>query len=180
GKRSRYRPLRDIAFLDPILLPMISTEALDAVSAGGHYTRVEKTLQVAEAADSYDLLDVCVRNDRAGNCSTCKKCVRTLLTLEIAGLTDRYAELFDIDAFHRSRRWWVGRILRSDTQNSEEIVRFARERGYRFRLVERIVALARLDLLRTWAIGQAARLTPVRNWIRRRKVERSPLWSART
>ncbi|HUG88627.1 MAG TPA: hypothetical protein VMP42_07660, partial [Actinomycetota bacterium] len=47
GKRSRYRPLRDIAFLDPILLPMISTEALDAVSAGGHYTRVEKTLQVA-------------------------------------------------------------------------------------------------------------------------------------
>ena len=112
---------------------MMSTEVLDAVWVGGTYTRVEKTLQVAELEDSWDVLDVCVRNDRAGNCGTCKKCVRTLLTLEIAGLIDRYAGLFDVASYRRQRHWRVGRILRSNWANSHEIRRFAREHRYRAR-----------------------------------------------
>ena len=145
-------PIKDIAYFDPEILPMLSTEALDALWVGGESKRVEKTLRVAEIEDSYTVLDVCVRNDRPGNCSTCKKCVRTLLTLEIAGLLDRYAEIFDLDAFRRRRHWRVARILRTGYMNSLEIRELARERGYRFPLRERLIAWSRLDALREWLI----------------------------
>lgn len=165
-------PLKDIAHFDPVILPMMSTEALDAVWAGGTVTRVEKTLQVAEIADSWDTLDVCVRNDRAGNCSTCKKCVRTLLTLEIAGLTERYAGVFDVDLFRRQRHWRVGRILRSNWANSHEIRELARERGYRFGLRERLIGILGLDGARDWLIGRVARTESGGRRIRERKLHR--------
>lgn len=165
-------PLKDVAHFDPVILPMMSTEVLDAVWAGGTYTRVEKTLQVAEIEDSWDVLDVCVRNDRAGNCGTCKKCVRTLLTLEIAGLIDRYAGVFDLTAYRRGRHWRVGRILSSKWENSFEIRQLARERGYRFPLHERLIGWFRLDAVRDWMVRIAARTGRGGRWIRERKARR--------
>lgn len=150
-------PIKDIAHFDPVILPMVSTEALDALWVGGESRRVEKTLRVAEIEESYTVLDVCVRNDRPGNCSTCKKCVRTLLTLEIAGLIDRYAEIFDFAAYRRRRHWWVAKVLRTGYMNSLEIRELARERGYRFPLRERLIAWSRLDALRDWLIRWGSR-----------------------
>jgi hypothetical protein len=167
-------PIKDVAHFDSMILPMISTEVLDAMWTGGGYTRVEKTLQVARIEDSYGVLYVCVRKDRAGNCSTCKKCVRTLLTLEIAGLLDRYADVFDVPAY-RKHHGHVVRILRTDHQMSREIKSFARERGYRFPLWVRFLALARLDVVRDWLVGLAARTRRGGHWIRERKARRSPL-----
>jgi hypothetical protein len=176
GNAPVTRVINDVGYFDPVILPMMSTEVLDALWAGGVYTRVEKTLQVAEIEDSYDVLDVCVRNDRAGNCSTCKKCVRTLLTLEIAGLLDRYAQVFDFDAYRKGRHWRVARILRGKFANSFEIKAFARERGYRFPLWVRFLALARLDAVRDWLVGLAARTRRGDRWIRDRNARRSPLY----
>lgn len=169
-------PLHDIAHLDAVVLPMVSTEALDAQWVGGNYTRVEKTLQVAEIEDSYDVLDVCVRNDRAGNCSTCKKCVRVVLTLEIAGFLDRYAAVFDFDAYRKDRHWRVARILRKKMAFSMEIKLLARERGYKFPLRERLIAVTRLDAVRDWLVGLAARSRGGNRWLRKRKARRSPLY----
>lgn len=166
-------PLKDVAHFDPVILPMMSTEVLDAMWVGGTYTRVQKTLQVAEIEDSWDALDVCVRNDRAGNCSTCKKCVRTLLTLEIAGLLDRYEGLFDVALYRRQRHWRVSRILHSHWANSHEIQRLARERGYRFPLRERLIARFKLDEVRDWLIRQAAHTQSGGRRIRERKDRRA-------
>jgi len=175
-------PLHDIAHLDPEILPIVSTEVLDAQWVGGIYSRVEKTLQVAEIADSYDVLDVCVRNDRVGNCSTCKKCVRVLLTLEIAGLLDRYAAVFDIETYRKHRHWRVPRILRTNHANSREIKSFARQRGYRFPIRERVIAWTRLDAVRWWLVGLVARSRWASGWLRARKERNSPLYrpSSRT
>ena len=74
-------PINDVAYFDPVLLPMMSTEAVETLWVGGNHTRAGKTLRVADLPVSWRYLDVCVRNDRPGNCSTCKKCLRTLLTL---------------------------------------------------------------------------------------------------
>ncbi|MGH7566347.1 MAG: hypothetical protein ACREK2_05915 [Gemmatimonadota bacterium] len=175
-KGTHTGPARDVAFSDPVTLPMVSTECLDALSVGGIYSRVEKTLQVAQIEDSYAVLDVCVRNDRLGNCSTCKKCVRTLLTLEIAGLLDRYAAVFDFDAYRKNRHWRVARILRKTRAMSVEILVLARERGYRFPLRERLIALTGLDAVRDWLVGLAARSRGGGRWLRERKARRSPLY----
>lgn len=119
-----------MGYSDTISLPLISTEALDAFSVGSEYTRVEKTLRVAEIPESYSTLDVCIRGDKAGNCSTCWKCMRTLVTLDIAGLLDRYSDSFDIDAYKQKRGQFLVTLLRSHDPLLREIIDFAEERHY--------------------------------------------------
>jgi hypothetical protein len=68
---------RQIAYTDSISLPLLSTDTLDAFSAGSEYTRVEKTVRVADFPESYGSLDVCINSHQHGtvtNCSVCPKC----------------------------------------------------------------------------------------------------------
>ena len=123
---------------DTIALPLLGTEAMDAVSAGSEYTRVEKTLRVAEIPDSHETLDVCTSPDRAGNCSVCWKCMRTLLTLDIAGLLERYARVFDLDAYRGRRRKYIGVVLRSRDALLREVARFIKQQRYPVPLASRL------------------------------------------
>lgn len=120
----------DIAYSDPVCLPLTSTGALDAISVGGEYTRVEKTLKVVDLEDSYYFLDVCVDPEDVGNCSTCWKCVRTILTLDIAGVLDRYEQVFDLEAYRENRNLYIARKLLSDDPLDREVVSFAREENF--------------------------------------------------
>jgi hypothetical protein len=137
---------------DPIALPLLSTDALDAYSVGSEYTRVEKTLRVAGIPDSHGTLDVCVDFGKAGNCSACWKCMRTLLTLDIAGLLDCYSASFDLDAYERRRCEYIASVLRSHDPLLREIVEFARERRYLFPISSR---------LRSWMDYPASWVKPV-------------------
>jgi hypothetical protein len=122
----------DMAYSDSVALPLLCTEALDTRSTGSEYTRVEKTLRVATVEESFRALEVCVRGEKAGNCSTCFKCLRTLLTLEIAGLLERYGGVFDLDAYRRVRSRYIADVLLKHDPFTREIVAFAAERGFRF------------------------------------------------
>ena len=135
-------PTYDMAYSDTITLPLLSTETLDAFSVGGEYTRVEKTLRVAEVSDSYATLDVCVNaHNTSGhpNCSTCWKCLRTLATLEIAGYLDRYSTSFDLIAYKRRRNRYFATLLGSHNPLLREIVQFATERNYSFPTSSRLI-----------------------------------------
>jgi hypothetical protein len=133
-------PARDMAYCDAVALPLLSTDSLEAISVGGEYTRVEKTLRVADIVDSHSTLDVCVSFHGEGNCSACFKCLRTLLTLEIAGLLDRYADVFDLEEYRRRRTAYMATVLASRDPLQREIVRFARQRRYRFPISSRLLA----------------------------------------
>jgi hypothetical protein len=126
-------------FSEPVLLPLLSNGALDAISVDCEYTRVQKTVIVADIPDSYDTLDVCFREENGVNCSACRKCLRTLLTLEIAGRLDRYAAVFDAAEYHRQRGSFIERVKQSVTagiNNNDahlrEIAAFADHRGFTF------------------------------------------------
>lgn len=150
-------PSIDMAFSDPMALPMLCTEALDALSVGGEYTRVAKTLRVAEIPDSLGALDVCAGGQRAGNCSTCVKCMRTLLTLEIAGVSERYARSFDLEAYRRRRGTFVAHLLTGSQPLQREIIQFARERGFTFPFRARGRAhVRRAGRLLRWLAGRLA------------------------
>jgi hypothetical protein len=123
-----------LTYSDTIALPLLATEVLDSFSVGSEQTRVEKTLRVAEIADSYGTLDVCVSPEKAGNCSECWKCMRTLLTLDIAKLIDRYSTSFNLDVYKHRRSEYIGSVLRSDNPLLREIVAFAKDRHYPFPL----------------------------------------------
>lgn len=141
-------PSPAMARTDPVLLPMLSTEVMRLMPSGTEYSRVQKTLRVAEVEASYEFLDVCVWAEHAGNCSKCWKCMRTLLTLDIAGLIDRYASVFDLQVYRERRSRFIGEVLQSNHPLMREILAFARERGVALPWRSRVYAVLPLDRTR--------------------------------
>jgi hypothetical protein len=74
--------------------------------------------------------------------------MRTLLTLDIAGLIDRYERVFDLDAYRRRRTRFIGEVLQSTNPLMKEVLAFARDRGFRFPLQSRVYAFLPLETAR--------------------------------
>jgi len=117
---------------DPFAFHMLSTETLDCISTGGQLSRVEKTRLVADYGMSHRFLNVCVDPSAEGrNCSTCVKCCRTLLTLDVFGLAERYSQVFDLARFRQVRQRYIeDAVLQAANGGFEyEILELAREIG---------------------------------------------------
>lgn len=121
----------DIARFDPLAFHLFSTEGLDCVSTGGQLSRVEKTQLVAEFEPSRRYLNVCVDPAYEGrNCSVCFKCCRTLLTLEVIGEAEAYADVFDLERFRTVRTKYLLKMLRYKRGSFEaEIAELIRQRA---------------------------------------------------
>lgn len=124
-----------MGYSDPITLPLLSNETLNAFSVGSEYSRVDKTIKVAQIEDSYKTLDVCFNDSIVENCSTCDKCMRTLLTLEILGMIDCYKEAFDLEAYYKKRNSHIAyRIIKSKDPLNKEVIKFAKDKDFKFPL----------------------------------------------
>lgn len=137
-------PANAMGYTDSITLPLLSTKTLDAFSTGSEYTRVEKTLRVAQIPDSYGTLDVCAEDKNTSgytNCSACFKCLRTLATLEIAGYLERYSQVFDLEIYKRHRIGFFTELLQSQEPLLREIAQFAKERDFPFPRSSRVAAV---------------------------------------
>jgi len=138
-------PSEEIAHSDLITLPLLSTEALDMISTGSQYTRVEKTLKVAKIQESYNSLDVCTREYTQNlNCSSCPKCKRTILTLEIAGLLEYYRGVFNINTYKKIRNLYIAEVLRSKDPFLQEIASLIKSRDFKIPLSSRFYSYTRL------------------------------------
>lgn len=82
----------------PITDPLLSSRNLRFVHDGAAFNRVEKTQQIAAAEGALDMLRVCWEAKRHDNCSHCRKCLLTMVTLDLAGFRDR-ASSFDWSAY---------------------------------------------------------------------------------
>ncbi|BEU01767.1 hypothetical protein OAG1_05670 [Agarivorans sp. OAG1] len=122
----------DMAYSDAFSMPLLATESLQCHSVGSEHSRVEKTLRISSNPDSYKVLDVCVKGDRAGNCSHCDKCLRTLLTLDLAGKLELYKDNFDLEVYQQHKQAFINEVLISKDPLLKEIVVWAKQRGYRF------------------------------------------------
>ena len=126
------RRSNDTAFSDPISLPMLTTRRFRPVSHGNQYTRVEKTLIVADTQASHVSLNVCVTPSSDGrNCSQCDKCLRTELTLEIAGRLEEFRQVFDLDVYRTARVPFLDWVAATDDEFALEIRDQARRAGFR-------------------------------------------------
>ena len=123
-------PGKAITFSDSIILPKLSSPAIQLMSAGSATSRVEKIMQVADVPDSWEFLDVCVDEKNERNCSQCLKCMKTQLTLEIIGKLDRYNRVFDNKVYQKERTRFITSIHRSPSIHLNEILNLARERNY--------------------------------------------------
>lgn len=136
----RFRDCRvsehvDSAVLDPILLPLLSVAGLDLVSTGGSSSRVEKTVRIAEWPIVRRHLNVCVNPHHEGpkpNCSACWKCLRTLATLEIAGLLEEFGEVFDLGVYRDCRDDFFRALPDADAPLLREVRDYAETVGFRY------------------------------------------------
>ena len=131
-----------ISYSDLIMLPLLSTETLNTFSVGSEYSRVDKTIKVAQIKDSWSTLDVCINDHIVENCSTCGKCMRTLLTLEIAGAINHYRNTFDLEAYYKKRNNYIAsRIISDKSTYSKEIRKFAKDKDFKFPLSSKLLWL---------------------------------------
>ena len=135
--------MSDIAFADPATIHLLSTEQLQCISSGCQYQRAEKTLKVAELDLARKYLNVCVNSDGQGqNCSMCKKCLRTMLVLDVAGKLERFSEVFDLRRYKMMRWVFIGRVLCSPKDIlGQEVLEFARTRKIRIPFWYRLARL---------------------------------------
>lgn len=119
------------AYSDAVSIPLLTARQFRPIFHGGQYTRVEKTLMVARIPESHESLNVCTTLTGDGrNCSRCRKCLRTALTLEIAGQLDEYRRVFDLSMYNRSRRAYLDEVASSTDAYSVEIRDLARKTGF--------------------------------------------------
>ncbi len=134
----------DISRSDPMLLPLLSTPALTQTAAHWGRTRVEKTLRLIGRPEA-QYLDVCVRDVEGTphNCGACPKCLRTLVTIEIAGHLDEFCpSVFRLAPYLAARNRYLGELLARDTDFTRTLRTLAAERGWRWGFAARTRAVA--------------------------------------
>jgi hypothetical protein len=118
----------------PMFDHLLATETMETIHDGGHLTRVEKTVAISQWPETHDLLRVCFKatgvqpgRDAIANCCACEKCLRTMMTLDIAGALDNYrcfAQPLKRSRIRRADYGYPGtRVF------GEEIVAYARREG---------------------------------------------------
>jgi hypothetical protein len=127
------------AYSDPLTLHLLSTETTECISTGCQYSRTKKTEKVAVLPSSYEYLNVCMRNSGVGNCSTCYKCLRTLVTLEVLGKLNLYERVFSLQQYREVRHEYISKLLRDRGTFEQDIVHFAQQHNYSFPLWCRIL-----------------------------------------
>ena len=120
-------------FCESYFLPLISTERTEFILDGCQYRRVEKVQRLADWRPARKFLDVCNQHaEDFSNCGVCQKCLRTLLTLEIIGKLDDFAEIFDLEQYRReSFNFKTACVMNADKDVfSREIVDLAAEKNF--------------------------------------------------
>ncbi len=86
----------------PDVDPLWSTERTAILHDGAETTRARKVGVIATRPHVLSQLKVCWEVDTDTNCGRCKKCMRTMIELQVAGVrghADCFAEPFSLDAF---------------------------------------------------------------------------------
>ncbi len=105
---------KDTSDSDFLYLSLLSTESTTFFSSVSQYTRVERTLLITKHPETYSHLDVCTNPRESGefiNCSVCYKCMRTQLTLEIAGCLEKYKSVFNIQKYKHAKNKYIGELF---------------------------------------------------------------------
>lgn len=135
----------DMAYADPFALHLLSTESLECISAGSQYSRIEKTRLITDYSPAQSWLNVCgSTRGRADNCSVCWKCNRTLFTLELLGKLDAFSDVFNLERWNWSRKWFIPETILNKKVKSpliEEIRDLAKQQNYTFSLRDRVLHL---------------------------------------
>ena len=126
---------KDTSDSDIFNLNMLGTESTTFFSSVAQFSRVERTLLIAENSQTYPFLDVCTNpwiEKPYLNCSFCYKCLRTQLTLEIGGKLQFYDQVFDLKKFERIKYKYIGELLAKKNKSplDLELINYLKRSNY--------------------------------------------------
>ena len=99
----------DPALFEKLVMDTFRTASCYLMESGAESNRMKKTESIADFPVANRHLDVCYYGNACGHC---KKCQRTLLTLDIQHKLDAFQECMDIDRFRRERANAYGWLIR--------------------------------------------------------------------
>lgn len=127
-KDFEIKPWPDIAIVNKVLLPLLSSNNIDILDVGSEYTRVEKTKIVSKIDYSKDFLDICIGKKHLKsdyyNCSQCYKCMRALVTFEKLGVLDNYSKMFDLNLYKENKLNYLKKLEKSTQLNDVDLLNF--------------------------------------------------------
>lgn len=115
---SNKQKILDCAHYDLLLMFCASIGEVKFYSSGSDKSRLEKTRALLDYEPAQKYLNVCVNN--VENDGICFKCIRTLLAIDALGGIDKFSKVFDVDAYKRSRFFYLKRLyLDAKFKNNE-------------------------------------------------------------
>lgn len=133
----------DMSYIEPIILPLLSTETLQFVSAGAGLARVQKTELISTSQSAMKMLDVCVASANVRmkskflNCSRCWKCSRMMVNLDVLGRIDDFAGIFDLEYYRSNKDHMFLNIFESAQKGKpadQDLMALMRERNFNFKI----------------------------------------------
>lgn len=138
----------DPGYMEPMLLPLLSTESTELVEANPDMSRVDKTKMIIDNPDVKKYLYVCWKEllankhpnseiarikDKKLNCSRCEKCLRTLAAIDLLGKLNEYREIFDVDYYLTVRDDFFAHVIYQRKKNVlyADIYKLMKEVNYR-------------------------------------------------
>jgi hypothetical protein len=124
---------------------------MEITVTGMDFSRVEKTRLIAKNGLARHRLNVCTHpRDDGKNCSICKKCCRTLFTLELLGFIKDYSDIFNMKKWEKKRNSYIVNCVLKKDANYErdnladdlavEIREYADSIKYPFTFYQRVLA----------------------------------------
>ena len=119
------------AHYEPFLLPHISTENTELIQASMDMRRSDKVAYIANNEIVRKNLYVCLKEQQANsewfkgvipqndflNCGHCKKCLRTMLQLDILGQLKQYEGIFDTSEWNKLKIKYIALVLAKRKEN---------------------------------------------------------------
>lgn len=116
----------DLAIIDDLLLPLLSSYTVECRSVGSEYTRLDKTFKVSKLKDAYNHLDTCIgkRTRQFINCGICRKCTRALLTFELLHQKNNFQNIFNLNEWNKVRTEYIQDLPNRTQLNDNELYNY--------------------------------------------------------
>jgi hypothetical protein len=100
---------RDSAYIDALLLPLLSTSYIEFIQGTPAWGAPEKTKSILDDSVAQAHLNVCYFQGR--NCGICEKCLRRALLIDSYGRLADFSKVFDTGLFRENRDWYIGYVM---------------------------------------------------------------------
>jgi len=119
-----FKNCNAISFAEPYIVPLLSTQNTEFICHGSQYKRIDKINLIKNNILCHNYLDVCVwgtyveENDNL-NCSSCWKCMRTMLALDYYKVLHKYDKVFDLQKYKTRKESFLNKLDINDPLQKE-------------------------------------------------------------